>query len=134
ASLGRVFERSAVRRQELYAHFLECAPGDTAGLRPMARHEQVEALRDAAHRSEFELGAAVAQIADDAVEPGPAAVVDDGCNDHRVAARLQPLFSPSKHQGPDPEMTTLPQSAIRFAKVPRCRPAFERILRAGINP
>ena len=79
------------------AELLEGAPGDTALLRTVARDEEVERLRDAAHGREFELSAAVAQIANDAIEAGAAIVENGRRQNHCVAARLEPLFSPTKH-------------------------------------
>lgn len=68
---------------------------------PMPRHQQVEALRDTPHSREFELGAAFAEIADDAVEPSPTVIEHSGRNDHRVATRLKPIFPPTEHLNPE---------------------------------
>jgi hypothetical protein len=89
-------------------------------LRPMARHQQVERLRDAANGGEFELGAAIAEIADDAIEPGSPIVENDGRNDHRVAARLDTLFSPSKHWSPvsDDDAVIIAEALCEAANVP----------------
>src|SRR3569833_4525309 len=63
-------------------------------LRPLPRHEQREMVGDATHGGDFELGAAVREVADHAIEPGAAAVVDDGRHDHGVAPRRDALFEP----------------------------------------
>ena len=68
-------------------------------LRPVTGNQQIEGLRNAAHGREFQLGATLAEIADDAIKPRAAIVEDDGRHNPGVAARLQPLFSPTKHSG-----------------------------------
>jgi hypothetical protein len=69
-------------------------------MRPVPGHEEIEALRDAAHGGKFELGAAFAQIADDAIEPGAPTIEHDGGKDHGIAARLQPPFAQVQHVQP----------------------------------
>src|SRR6185312_5911833 len=81
-------------RDERYADFLQRAPGNTAMRRLVPRHQQIAARRDAAHRRHLELGAAVTEIADDAIHPAAPAIVDDGGDDHRIAPRRQALFEP----------------------------------------
>src|SRR6185312_8546442 len=81
-------------RDELYTQFLEGAPGDAAMLRTMPRNQQVEGRGNAPHGRYFELGTAVAEVADDAVHPAPPAIIDDGGNDHCIAPRRQALFEP----------------------------------------
>src|SRR4051812_19196929 len=77
---------------ELYTQFLERAPRHSAMMRAVAGDHQVEALRNVLDRRDLELGAAVRQVADDAIHPRPAAGEHDGGHDHGVAARRKTLF------------------------------------------
>jgi hypothetical protein len=72
-------------------------------VRPMARDQEIEALRNTAHRGELELCAAIAEVADDAIEPRSTAVEHSRRNDHGVATRLKPIFPPTEHLNPEPK-------------------------------
>ena len=70
-------------------------------MRPMPWDQQIEALRDTPHSREFELGAALAEVADDAIEPCSTIIEHSGRNDHRVATRQKPIFPPTEHLNPE---------------------------------
>src|SRR6476646_10082982 len=110
--------------QKLHANFLQGAPGDAAGLRAVLRHKQLEMVRDAADDGDFELGAAVGEVADHAIHPASAAVKDDRGSNRGVAPRREALFEPEiQNQAPDRSRAVsrpgLENPAIRSVKLRR---------------
>ena len=75
---------------EFDAELAQGAPGDAAVLRAMAGDEQGEALRDAAHGPDLELGAAIGEIADDAAFLGAAAIEGNDGGNHGVVLGMGP--------------------------------------------
>ena len=104
---------------ELYAQFLERAPGDAAVMRAVAGDQQIEALWNAANRREFELGAALAEVADDAIESCSTIIEHRGRNDHRVASRLKPIFPPTEHLNPEVDCLGRHHRSWALTKTPR---------------